>query len=1087
MGSRAAAILLVVSLIVLWRSEIGTARTAQRCGAGDLEALRGFSAGLDAAVDGWPVASDDCCAWPGVVCSNAEEVIGLVLPNRTLQGQVSASLAGLAALRVLNLSSNALRGPLPADLLLRLRRLEVLDVSGNALSGTVDELLLLPSSMRVFNVSNNAFAGGHPVLRSGGAANLTHYDASGNGFDGAVQAARLCQGESPSLRVLRLSMNRLSGDFPFGFGQCRSLVELALDGNNIGGALPDDLFSVTSLQILTVHTNSVSGGLSTRLRNLSSLVRLDLSFNAFTGKLPNVFDTLPALEEFSAPSNRFSGELPATLSRCRRLRVLNLRNNTLAGDIVNNLDFRKLSNLAYLDLGVNNLTGPIPASIPEYCKGMTALNLGRNRLTGEIPASFAGFSSLSFLSLTGNSFTNVTSALLTLQSLPNLTSLVLTKNFLGGQEMMPSSGIITGGFRSMEVLVIANCELRGTIPSWIAGLRKLRVLDISWNRLTGQIPPWIGEFDRLFYLDVSNNSLHGEIPGTLLARLPGLMNSDDSGVQEQEQAVQDFPFFMRRNTSVKGRQYNQVSSFPPSLVLGHNHLTGAVPKELGELTKVHIVDLSWNRLSGPIPTELSGMSSVETLDLSHNNLSGTVPASLTRLSFLSRFDVSHNNLSGQVPVGGQFSTFSRDDFEGNPFLCGIHVAPCTGHSKEPPEAVDTKRRNAGGVVAAAISVGTALLLAVVAAVTWRAWSRRRHEDNNNARVAADYDDEDLELMNKQNKSSTMVVLFPQIDDDDDQQQQESLTVEDVVKATGNFDESRIVGCGGFGMVYRATLPDGRDVAVKRLSGEFYQMEREFRAEVETLSRVRHANLVPLQGYCRRAGGNNNNNKAADRLLIYPFMENGSLDQWLHHHHESQSLPWPARLGIARGASRGLAHLHATSEPRVLHRDVKSSNILLDARMEPRLADFGLARLVACPTDTHVTTDLVGTLGYIPPEYGHSSVATYRGDVYSLGVVLLELVTGRRPVDMARPAGDGRDVTSWALRMWRQGRGHEVVDATSIVQADHKREAVRMLDVACACVNENPKSRPTAQQVVQWLDAIAASSSEHDRPNITGSM
>ncbi|KAK3155833.1 hypothetical protein QOZ80_2AG0099290 [Eleusine coracana subsp. coracana] len=1067
MGSRAAAILLVLSLIVLWRSETGAAQTAQRCGAGDLGALRGFSAGLDAAVDGWPVGSDDCCAWPGVVCrNNTEEVIGLVLPNHTLQGQVSASLAGLAALRVLNLSSNALRGPLPADLLRR--RLEVLDVSGNALSGNVEEL---PSTLRVFNVSNNAFAGGHPVLRGGGgAANLTHYDASGNVFDGAVQAARLCQG-SPSLRVLRLSMNRLSGAFPFGFGQCRSLVELALDGNAIGGALPDDLFTVKSLQILSIHTNAISGGLSPLLlRNLSSLVRLDLSFNAFTGELPDVFDALSSqLQEFSAPSNRFSGELPATLSRCRWLRVLNLRNNTLGGDIVNHLDFRKLNDLAYLDLGVNKLTGPIPASIPEYCKGMTALNLGRNRLTGEIPASFAGFSSLSFLSLTGNGFTNVTSALTTLQSLPNLTSLVLTKNFLGGHESMPSSSGIKG-FPSMQVLVIANCELRGTIPSWIAGLRKLRVLDISWNRLTGQIPPWIGEFDRLFYLDLSNNSLQGEIPGTLLARLPGLIDS----FQQGEIPGEEFPFFIRRNTSVKGRQYNQVSSFPPSLVLSHNHLTGGVPKELGELSKVHIVDLSWNRLSGPVPTELSGMRSIETLDLSHNELSGTIPASLTRLSFLSRFDVSHNNLSGQVPVGGQFSTFSREDFEGNPFLCGIHVAPCA--LRNPNANNEVTRRSGRAKMVAAISVGTALLLGVVAAVTWRAWSKRRQEDNNNARVAADYDD-DLDLMNK--NKSTMVLLFPQTDDDDQQQQQQTtLTVEEVVKATGNFDESRIVGCGGFGMVYRATLPDGRDVAVKRLSGEFGQMEREFRAEVETLSRVRHANLVPLQGYCR------NNNKAADRLLIYPYMENGSLDQWLHERH--RSFPWPARLGIARGAARGLAHLHATSEPRVLHRDVKSSNILLDARMEARLADFGLARLVACPTDTHVTTDLVGTLGYIPPEYGQSSVATYRGDVYSLGVVLLELVTGRRPVDMARPAGDGRDVTSWALRLWRDGRGHEVIDATSIVQAHHNEEALRMLHVACACVNENPKSRPTAQQVVQCLDAIAASSSQNG-PKSSASM
>ncbi|TVU33655.1 hypothetical protein EJB05_25485, partial [Eragrostis curvula] len=776
--------------------------------------------------------------------------------------------------------------------------------------------------MRVFNVSNNAFTGGHPVLR--GAGNLSEYDASGNSFDGGVNASALC-GESPAVRVLRLSMNRLSGAFPVGFGQCRSLAELSLDGNGIDGELPDDLFGATSLQVLSIHTNSLSGAVSPRLRGLVRLVRLDLSFNAFTGPLPDVFDALAGLQELSAPSNRLSGELPATLSRCRRLRVLNFRNNTLGGDI--GLDFRALKNLVYLDLGVNNFTGPIPASLPE-CRGMTALNLGRNRLTGEIPASFAAFTSLSFLSLTGNSFVNVTSALRTLQGLPNLTSLVLTKNFHGG-EALPSDGI-AGGFPSIEVLVIANCELHGAIPSWISGLRKLRVLDLSWNRLAGPVPPWLGELDRLFYLDISNNSLQGEIPGTL-TRMPGLIIAAGNSSQDEDQ-VQDFPFFMRRNTSVTGRQYNQVNSFPPSLVLSHNALSGGVPPGLGALTKVHIVDLSWNRLSGPVPAELAGMTSLESLDMSHNNLSGPIPASLTRLSFLSHFDVSHNNLSGQVPVGGQFSTFAREDFEGNPFLCGIHVKRCV----QPKEAVDggggsnhRERRSSNAGVVAAISVGTALLLCVAAAVTWRVWSKRRQEDN--ARVAAD--DDSLESSSLARKS-TLVLLFPT---EESEETLTTLTLEDVLKATGNFDESRIVGCGGFGMVYRATLPDGRDVAVKRLSGDFTQMEREFRAEVETLSRVRHRNLVPLQGYCR-AG--------KDRLLIYPFMENGSLDHWLHD--SSSSLTWPARLGV--------------------------------------------------------------------------------------------------------------------------------IDATVCDDKKHREEAARMLDVACACVSDNPKSRPTAQQVVEWLDAIAASSS-----------
>uniref|UniRef100_A0A0E0JUN5 non-specific serine/threonine protein kinase n=1 Tax=Oryza punctata TaxID=4537 RepID=A0A0E0JUN5_ORYPU len=1046
MGSRGGAALVVLLLLVF---KNGAAQSPPRCSSGNLAALRGFSAGLDGGVDGWPAvgnASDggDCCVWRGVTCDAAGEVVGLVLPNATLRGVVAESLAGLAALRVLNLSSNALRGALPAGLL-RLRALQVLDVSVNALEGAV--AVDLPA-IREFNVSYNALNGSHPVLA--GAGRLTAYDVSGNSFVGSVDAAALC-GESPELRTLRLSMNGFYGDFPVGFGQCRSLVELSLDGNAIAGALPDDVFNLTSLQVLSLHSNSLSGHLPPTLRNLSSLVRLDVSFNGFSGDLPDVFDAMAGLQELSAPSNVLTGVLPATLSRCSRLRILNLRNNSLDGDI--GLDFRALQSLVYLDLGVNQFRGPIPASLPE-CRAMTALNLGRNSLAGEIPATFAAFSSLSFLSLTGNSFSNVSSALRTLQGLPNLTSLVLTKNFRGG-EAMPSD---IAGFANIEVLVIANCQLRGAIPAWLAGLRKLKVLDLSWNHLAGLIPPWLGELDRLFYLDISNNSLHGEIPFKL-AQMPALMAGGDGS---DEAHVQDFPFFIRPNSSTRGRQYNQVSSFPPSLVLARNNLTGGVPPALGALTRVHVVDLSWNSLSGQIPPELSGMSSIESLDMSHNALSGAIPPSLTRLSFLSHFDVAYNNLSGEVPVGGQFSTFSHGDFDGNPLLCGIHVARCASRPVA-PQAVDggggRKDRGANVGVVTAITVGTALLLAVTVVATWRAWSKRQED---NARVAADDESGSLESAAR----STLVLLFPNDDDDDDGER--TLTLDDVLKATGNFDESRIVGCGGFGMVYRATLPDGREVAVKRLSGDFWQMEREFRAEVETLSRVRHRNLVTLQGYCR---------VGKDRLLIYPYMENGSLDHWLHERADVESggggaLPWPARLSIARGAARGLAHLHATSEPRVLHRDIKSSNILLDAHLEPRLADFGLARLVRAHDDTHVTTDLVGTLGYIPPEYGHSSVATYRGDVYSFGVVLLELVTGRRPVDMARPVGGGRDVTSWALRMRREARGDEVVDA-SVGERRHRDEAGRVLDVACACVSENPKSRPTAQQLVEWLDAIAA--------------
>ncbi|XP_058182724.1 phytosulfokine receptor 1 [Rhododendron vialii] len=988
------------------------------CNPNDLKALRSFLIGLESGINGWVTnstnsSSPNCCTWAGIKCDDSGRVVELELPRQRLTGQISDSLGGLNQLKTLNFSTNFLRGSIPHSLF-QLPNLELLDLSNNDLSGPIPMTINLPS-LKVLDFDDNSLEG---TIPSGICNNLTR------------------------IQSIRFACNYLTGSIPPGLGNCSSLVRLCLGSNFFAGGVPEDLFRLPELTGLSISENRLSGPLSSGVGNLSKLAHLDISANGFSGEIPDVFALLVKLEDFSAQSNRFSGRIPPSLSNSRTISSLLLRNNSLSGSI--DLNCKAMTSLVSLDLATNDFNGSVPANLPS-CTQLKTINLARNNFSGQVPESFRNFHSLSSLSFSNSSIYNLSSALEILQHCQNLTTLVLTLNFQN--EMLPSDGIL--GFKKLKALVVANCRLTGVIPQWLRGLNKLQLLDLSWNRLGGQIPPWLGNFNSLFYIDLSNNSLTGEIP----KNLTGLPSFILGNVPLQDPSL-DFPFFVKRNKSAaNGLQYNQIRSFPPTLDLSENNLTGPIWPEFGNLKKLHVLDLKFNSLSGIIPSNLSGMASIESLDLSHNNLSGTIPLSLVNLSFLSQFNVAYNHLFGEIPAGGQFPTFPNSSFEGNIGLCGEHSSsPCVITNQDPQVSHTESTRRKGVVIGMAVGIGfgTTFLLAVMFLILWRASSRQEVDPE---KEEVDGTEKELEEL-----GSKLVVLFG--NKDNNSSNNKELCLDDLLKATNDFDQENIIGCGGFGLVYRATLPDSRKVAIKRLCGEYGQMEREFQAEVEALSRAQHTNLVLLQGYCTYKN---------DRLLIYSFMENGSLDYWLHEKPDGpSSLDWDTRLHIAQGAARGLSYLHQSCEPHILHRDIKSSNILLDENFEAHLADFGLARLIL-PYDTHVTTDLVGTLGYIPPEYGQASVATYKGDVYSFGVVLLELITGKRPMDICKPKGT-RDLISWVLQMRREKRESEVFDPF-IYDKQHSKELMRVLEIACRCLCDCPKLRPSTQQLVSWLDNV----------------
>ncbi|XP_058087271.1 proline-rich receptor-like protein kinase PERK9 isoform X2 [Magnolia sinica] len=291
------------------------------------------------------------------------------------------------------------------------------------------------------------------------------------------------------------------------------------------------------------------------------------------------------------------------------------------------------------------------------------------------------------------------------------------------------------------------------------------------------------------------------------------------------------------------------------------------------------------------------------------------------------------------------------------------------------------------------------------------------------------------------------------------------TFEELIEATNGFSEQNLLGEGGFGSVYKGSLPDGREVAVKQLKVGGGQGDREFRAEVEIISRVHHRHLVSLVGYCI---------SEHQRLLVYEYVPNNTLYYHLHGQ-GSPAMEWATRLKVAAGAARGIAYLHEDCHPRIIHRDIKSSNILLDNNFDAQVSDFGLAKL-ALDSFTHVTTRVMGTFGYLAPEYASSGKLTEKSDVYSFGVVLLELVTGRKPVDTSQPLGD-ESLVEWARPLLchalDNGDFEGLVDPR-LEKNYIESEMFRMIEAAAACVRHSATKRPRMGQVVRALDGISES-------------
>ncbi|XP_010242337.1 PREDICTED: LRR receptor-like serine/threonine-protein kinase FEI 1 [Nelumbo nucifera] len=484
------------------------------------------------------------------------------------------------------------------------------------------------------------------------------------------------------------------------------------------------------------------------------------------------------------------------------------------------------------------------------------------------------------------------------------------------------------------------------------------------------------------------------------------------------------------------------------LALHQNSLHGSIPTELTYCTELKALYLRANYLQGIIPPEIGNLSHLTILDLSSNSLKGSIPPSIGRLTHLRFLNLSTNFLSGEIPNFGMLVTFGKKSFIGNLDLCGHQIQkPCLsslGFPAELPHAeaneapVPTKRvpHYLNGVLIGAMSaMGLVLMLLLV--FLWVCLLSRKE------RVAKKY----TEVKKQVGRDPGIKLITFQGD--------LPYSSSEIIEKLESLDEEDVVGSGGFGTVYKMVMNDYSTFAVKRIDRSCEGSDKIFERELEILGSIKHINLVNLRGYCRLTNV---------KLLIYDYVALGSLDHFLHEN-EQEHLNWNARLRTALGSARGLAYLHHDCCPRIVHRDIKSSNILLDEDLEPHVSDFGLSELLV-DEDAHVTTVVAGTFGYLAPEYLQSGQATEKSDVYSYGVLLLELVTGKRPNDPSF-VKKGLNIVGWMNTLVRERRLEDIVDKRC-TDADVGTVEV-VLDIASRCTNANPDARPSMSEVLQILE------------------
>ncbi|XP_057968186.1 probable LRR receptor-like serine/threonine-protein kinase At4g36180 [Malania oleifera] len=1104
-------------LVVLFAPFLSYAQRSAETAA-EIEALTAFKLNLHdpvGALSGWDSSTPSApCDWRGVACYGGR-VTEIRLPRLQLGGRLTDRIADLNHLRRLSLRSNSFNGTIPPSLakctLLRsvflqynsfsgalpvefgnLTDLLVLNVAGNLLTGGISGNF--PRSLRYFDVSSNQLSGEIPRSFAN-ASQLQLINLSYNQFSGAIPAGF---GELQRLQYLWLDYNLLEGPLPSAIANCSSLVHLSVQGNALGGVIPAAIGALPKLEVISLSENNLSGSVPSSMfcnvsvyppslrtvqlgfnafadivapktttcfsalqvldlqhnqirgdfplwiTYLSSLTVLDVSGNSISGAVPSEIGNLSRLEELRMANNSLEGVVPMEIMNCSFLRVLDLEENGFSGETPS--FFGELNGLMILSIGGNRFSGSIPESYGDLLM-LETLNLRHNSLSGGLPDKLMGLSNLTTMDISENKFSGEIPE--NIGKMAQLMALNMSGNGLSGH--IPAS---VGSLYRLTTLDLSRQNLSGELPFELSGLPNLQIIALQENALSGNVPEGFSSLLSLRFLNLTSNGFSGNIPATFgflrsLAVLSLSYNLISGSIPPEVSNCSDLRILSLRSNYLTGRIPADLSglSHLNELDLGRNNLTGEIPEKISRCSSLTSLLLDGNDLSGGIPESLSNLSSLTTMDLSMNNLTGRISPKFALISALVHFNVSFNNLQGEIPasLGSRFKNPSL--FAMNQNLCG---KPLERKCQSTTDG-DSKRVTLLFVVVACGAFLSAMCCCfyIISLLRWRqrlkegsaAGGEKKPSPGRASSVGRGSTD----------NGGPKLVMF-----------NNKITLAETIEATRQFDEENVLSRTRYGLVFKACFNDGMVLSIRRLRNGSLD-ENMFRKEAESLGKVKHRNLTVLRGYY--AG------PPDVRLLVYDYMPNGNLATLLQEasHQDGNVLNWPMRHLIALGVARGLAFLHAAN---LVHGDVKPQNVLFDADFEAHLSDFGLDRFeVATPAEASTST-AVGSLGYVSPEAASTGETTKESDIYSFGIVLLELLTGKRPVMFTQD----EDIVKWVKRQLQKGQISELLEPGLLdldPESSEWEEFLLGVKVALLCTAADPMDRPIMADVVFMLEGCRA--------------